>query len=110
MMAARSGVVKGYPDGTFRPGEKVTRAEGLAMIARFGGVKETTFNEEFSDINTRHWAATVIAGAYAEGMLVFLKGQKFDPNRFLTRAEAVEILYRSKPVSTLVDNLLDFDK
>ncbi|MFH1577006.1 MAG: S-layer homology domain-containing protein, partial [Candidatus Margulisiibacteriota bacterium] len=39
-LAAKDGIVKGYPDGTFKPLANITRAEGLAMIARFGKVKE----------------------------------------------------------------------
>ena len=109
-LAAKDAIVKGYPDGTFRPSGKVTRAEGLAMIARFGGVKQTPYTGEFIDVKVAHWAAPIIAGAYKEGMLIFLKAMPFDPGRALTRAEAVEMLYRSKPVTILITDLLDFEK
>lgn len=108
--AAKQGIVKGYPDKTFRPNSRLTRAEGLAMIARFGGVKQQAFTKEFKDVPAKHWAAPIIAGAYKEGMLVYLKGKPFELKRRLTRAEAVEMLYRSKPVSAMVKDLLDFDK
>jgi hypothetical protein len=109
-LAAESEIVLGYPDKSFRPSSNITRAEGLAMIARFGGVKEITYNNEFPDVPATHWAAQIIAGAQQEGMLIFLKGKNFEPNRKLTRAEAVEILFRSKPVAALVKDLLDFEK
>ncbi|MFH1347568.1 MAG: S-layer homology domain-containing protein [Candidatus Margulisiibacteriota bacterium] len=109
-LAAKSGVVKGYPDGTFKPSANLSRAEGLAMIARFGGVKETPFTDEFIDVKAKYWAAPIIAGAYKEGMLIFLKARPFEPSRQLTRAEAVEMLYRSKPVASLITDLLDFEK
>ncbi|MFH1683875.1 MAG: S-layer homology domain-containing protein [Candidatus Margulisiibacteriota bacterium] len=109
-LAAKSGVVKGYPDGSFRPSGKVTRAEGLAMIARFGEVKQVPFTKEFIDVKAKYWAAPIIAGAYKEGMLIFLKAKPFEPSRQLTRAEAVEMLYRSKPVAGLITDLLDFEK
>ncbi len=109
-MAATTEIVKGYPDGTFKPSGNVTRAEGLTMIARFGGVKEIPYAQEFTDVNAKHWAAPIIAGAYKEGMLIFLKGKPFEPSRRLTRAEAVEMLYRSRPVSALIKDLLDFEK
>jgi len=110
-LAAKEGIVKGYPDGTFRPSGNITRAEGLAMIARFGEVKERAYlGTEFRDVAARHWAAPIIAGAYQEGMLVHFKDQPFEPNKKLTRAEAVELLYRSKPVINLINDLKDFDK
>jgi hypothetical protein len=110
-VAAEQGIVKGYPDKTFKPSANITRAEGLAMIARFGKVKELAYRgDEFSDVNARHWAASIIAGAYQEGMLTHFKDQPFEPNKKLTRAEAVEMLYRSRPVSALIGDLLNFDK
>jgi hypothetical protein len=109
-LASENRIVKGYPDGTFKPSANITRAEGLAMIARFGGVKEVTYGKEFTDVTPKHWAASIISGAYKEGMLIFLKGKPFEPNKKLTRAEAVEMLYRSRPVSALITDLLDFEK
>jgi len=110
-LAAQTKVVKGYPDGNFKPNANVTRAEGLTMIARFAGVTEESYAVGFRDIARSHWASSIIAGSLKEGMLQFLKGKPFEPNRKLTRAEAVEILYRSKPIrNVLLKDLLDFEK
>lgn len=109
-LAATDKIVKGYPDGTFKPSNNITRAEGLTMIARFGGVKEYQYANQFVDVTVEHWAATTISGAYTEGMLVYLKDQPFEPNRKLTRAEAVEMLYRSRPIKVMISDLLNFDK
>lgn len=109
-LSAKLGVVKGYPDGTFRPQANITRAEGLAMIARFGEVKEGSYGQEFTDVARNYWAAPIIAGAYKAGMLQHFAGQPFEPNKKLTRAEAVEMLYRSAPVKDdLLKKLLDFE-
>jgi len=109
-LAAKLGIVKGYPDGTFKPSSKVTRAEGLAMIARFGGVKQILYTDIFIDVKRTHWASPIIAGAYQEGMLIYFKDKPFAPSQKLTRAESVEMLYRSKPVTILITDLLDFEK
>lgn len=110
-LAAQTKVVKGYPDGSFKPNANVTRAEGLTMIARFAGVTEETYAVGFRDISRRHWASSIIAGSLKEGLLQFLKGKPFEPNRKLLRAEAVEILYRSRPIrDVLLKDLLDFKK
>jgi hypothetical protein len=109
-LAASQGIVTGYPGGLFKPGANITRAEGLAMIARFGGVTPIQAPPSFSDIKGSHWAAPIIAGAEQAGLLSFLKGKPFEPNKKLTRAEAVEMLYRTKPVASLVSDLLNFEK
>ena len=103
--AANLGIVKGYPDGSFRPNGKITRAEGLAMVARFDGISEETYANQFPDVNDKLWAAKIVAGAYKAGILKYLEGRAFDPNKPLTRAETVEMLYRTK----MVDNLLKKD-
>ncbi|MBZ5496642.1 MAG: S-layer homology domain-containing protein [Acidobacteriia bacterium] len=110
-LASLKGIVKGYPDNTFKPNANITRAEGLAMIARFGGVTELAYaGTEFADVNARHWAAPIIAGAFREGMLIHFKDQPFEPSKKLNRAEAVEMLYRSTPVFNLISDLKDFEK
>jgi len=111
-VAAKDGIVTGYPDKTFKPANNVTRAEGLSMVARFGGVKQIPYTSTvgFSDIQASHWAAPLIAGAKNEGMLAFLNGKPFEPNKKLERAEAVELLYRSQPVKAQIADLLNFDK
>jgi hypothetical protein len=109
-LAAQNGIVTGYPDGSFKPMDNITRAEGLAMIARFGSVPQVKSPPLFTDIKATHWAAPIITGAQQAGMLAFLKDKPFEPNKKLTRAEAVEMLYRSAPVKLLVGDLLSFDK
>jgi hypothetical protein len=107
--AAASGVVKGYPGNLFKPNGKITRAEGLAMIIRFAGVSEEAYEYEFPDVVHSHWAATIIAGGAQEGMLEYLAGKKFEPNRSLTRAEAVEMLRQTKYMKkALAKGLLDW--
>ncbi|KAF0134067.1 MAG: hypothetical protein FD145_921 [Candidatus Saganbacteria bacterium] len=109
-MASSKDIVKGYPDKTFKPAANITRAEGLAMIARFGKVNETIYGNVFSDVNDKHWAAAIIAGAYKEKMLEYFKDKPFEPSKMLTRAEAVEMLFRAKPVNLLILDLKDFNK
>ncbi len=109
-LAFKDGVVKGYPDGTFRPKNNITRAEGVTMISRFSGVSPEAYNNEFIDVAKGFWAANTIAGADKAGMLNYLKGQPFEASRRLNRAESVEILYRSPRVAKMLnDDLLNWD-
>ena len=55
---SEQGVIVGYPDGTFRPDENVTRAEFAAMAIRALGQQHTKVAQpvHFSDINEEYWA------------------------------------------------------
>lgn len=108
--AAAAGIVKGYPGNLFKPNGKITRAEGVAMIVRFAKVKEWAYADEFSDVGYDHWAAEFISAAKKEGMLKYLTGKRFEPNRALTRAETVELLYQTGYVQALLNKgLLDWN-
>ena len=109
--AASAGVVEGYPDQTFKPQGNITRAEGLAMIARFAKITQEAYvYQYFPDVESSYWASTIIAGASKAGLLEFLRGKNFVPKRYMTRAEAVEILYRTPFVEGLLEkDLLNWD-
>ena len=68
--AKENEIVKGYPDGSFKPGNPVTRAELIAVlqnVAKFANIEqgeaaELVTNQQptnFSDING-HWGAETI--------------------------------------------------
>jgi hypothetical protein len=89
-------LVGGYPDGTFLPNKPLTRAEAIKIIAVFDGLKTVKATQKpFPDVDTTHWAAPFISAAKTGGLLQYLRGKDFEPNRELTRAEAAEILYRT---------------
>src|SRR5699024_3760103 len=67
--AMSSGIVVGYEDGTFRPDNKITRAEVVTMVNRFLGRVPTgqAGENSFSDIS-EHWAASqILASCNPEG-------------------------------------------
>jgi len=102
MPAVKMGVVKGYPDGTFKPSANISRAEGLAMVARFSNITLEAGATPYLDVTASHWAAPVVKGSYRAGMLQFLGAKPFEPNRKLTRDEAVEMLFRSPYVQDMI--------
>lgn len=71
LRATANGIVKGYPDKTFRPDGKVTRAEAVAMLNRL--YKKTLTADEieknmfklktFEDVKKSHWAYKEIMSA-----------------------------------------------
>ena len=63
MTLSESGVVSGYPDGTYRPTKKVTTGESLKMILLAAGYPEPERAES-------HWARGYLNFAIDQGFLV----------------------------------------
>ncbi|AKX94984.1 S-layer homology domain-containing protein [Neomoorella thermoacetica] len=95
-----TGVVSGYPDGTFRPDLEVTRAEIAAILVR--ALKLTpTNNQELKfkdDATIPTWAKDAVSIAVKEGLV---KGylqpdgtMTFEADRPVTRAEMAVLVAR----------------
>ena len=84
---ANAELVKGYPDGTFKPSGKVTGYEVLAMILRAVGYDK---NGEFSGAD---WALHVAQTAQQAGVLKNVKG--VDLNAPASRELVAELLFRA---------------
>lgn len=92
--AAENSIVSGYEDGSFRPGNTITREEFAAMICRFMKY-DTSASEVFSDVPPEHWAAPYIAAMKANGIISGYEDGSFGLGRNITRAEAIAIINRA---------------
>jgi len=109
--ALARGVINGYPDGTFRAGEKVTRAEMAAIVDRVispagtggalkepanGNVVESPGRDSigYKDLNqVPEWARQAVLRASAAGILQGYNGC-YRPADGTSRAEAAVVIYR----------------
>ncbi len=83
-----NGIVSGNK-GSFRPEEKITRAEMASMIYR---LSDSRFGaKKFNDIEG-HWAQGYIESVAAEGWLAGYSDGSFRPNEKITRAEAIFLI------------------
>ena len=76
---ATRGLMIGYEDGTFKPDEKLTRAEAAATINRLLGrnVEGVKVNDNpFSDLKTSHWGYENMVEAIATHECVVAKDGK----------------------------------
>lgn len=85
-----AGVITGYPDGTFKPEQSITRAEFAAIASRFDKLDERA-NDKFTDI-TGHWAEKYIASAANKGWIKGYTDGTFKPDQYITRAEAAAFI------------------
>ncbi len=93
--ASNAGIMIGYPDGTFRPEEAVSRAEMTELLAR---MIEKTYAQDtdFSDVGEDHWAKEEIASLARMGILTGYPDGTFRPDNKINRGEAAVILQRMK--------------
>ena len=99
-----AGYMKGYPDGTFRPNGKITRAEFAQMIKAID--KANTGMAPFADAKG-HWAEAAINQAYANGRINGYPDGTFRPNNHITRAEAVKVFNKLYDRSVNLTGLRD---
>ena len=88
------GLIEGYPDGTFRPGNSITRAEFAAMIARTRNVLtagDMPFNDE---ANISDWARDYVYTVYRAGWMQGNNLGNFNPRNNITRAETAATVNR----------------
>ncbi|MGN1152647.1 MAG: S-layer homology domain-containing protein [Candidatus Gastranaerophilaceae bacterium] len=87
-------VVVGYPDGTFKPDENVTRAEFASMAIKALGQEHTTVAQpvKFNDIDTEFWAYNAIQKAIYFDLISNPETEgKFRPYDPVSRAESLAI-------------------
>lgn len=99
--AVEQGFVHGYPDGTFKPENNVTRAEFLKMVMTAFDFPPTPAEVEspFPD-TSGHWAADYVRAGIFHGILTAddYDGQ-FQPDRAITRLEMAVQLVRALGLS-----------
>ncbi len=92
----RKGLIKGYPDGTFKPDRHLTRAEGTVLILRIMGITPSgNYKQDFSDVPTNFWGFKWIEEAYKRNIIKGTGNEKFSPNAEMIRGEFVVMLMRA---------------
>ena len=91
---ARAGYLKGFPDGSFRPDEKLTRAQGITLALIISNqVMEAPALPVLEDVNNQHWAAQSIAIGLAAEMVAPSADKKlFYPDAEFSRADMARSL------------------
>ena len=67
---ANRNIVKGYPDGTFKPQRAITRAEMLKIILLAANVEVLSGQETcFTDVPQEEWYVDIVCSAKAMGIV-----------------------------------------
>ena len=92
------GVISGYEDGTFKPDDKITRAEVSTMIVaainRTADAKGQMGNTKFADMNNeaKKWASGYVNVAVSEDIIAGFEDGTFRPDEQVTYVQVVKML------------------
>jgi len=90
-----AGLADGYPDGTFRPYDSVTRGQFVKMGVNGLGVKPVTpLSATFPDVLPSHIFFRYVEGAVASGLVGGFADGTFRAESVITRQQANSILGR----------------
>ncbi|MGE5704910.1 MAG: Ig-like domain-containing protein [Clostridia bacterium] len=92
--ANEAGLMNGYANGMFNPGGGITRAEMAAIVYKYLGLSGNGMPNNFSDVSADNWATPIIAAVSEAGLMSGYPDGTFQPQKILTRAEAVAIINR----------------
>ncbi len=83
------GAIAGFPDGSFRPNDPVTRAQFAAILAKAFSPTPQKPASDFVDVSRTFWGYQVIQTAYRGGFLSGYPGQAFRPDERIPRVQVL---------------------
>ena len=93
-----AGLITGFTDGTFRPGQAITRQEIAAMIARLPHIDVETAGTPVGIVDfdeTQAWARDYVYTVYSAGLMQGNAQNEFRPRAHITRAETATVFNRN---------------
>lgn len=94
-LAARN-IIGGYPDGTFKPGNSITRGQAAAIIVKLTKLESANVKDpKFKDVTTANGYYKAIAILAEKGVINGYGDGRFGPNDFITRAQMASIIIKA---------------
>lgn len=94
MSLCESGIINGFEDGTFRPGESVTRAQLVKMLACMSGEQFSDKKSSFTDVAENAWYAPYVVWASKNGIVKGVSATEFNPDGAITREQIAAMVFR----------------
>ncbi|MGF7184916.1 hypothetical protein GGQ84_001001 [Desulfitispora alkaliphila] len=103
-----SDLATGYPDGTFRPDNAITRAEFMVLVNKaFGYTYEKPI--EYSDVSESDWFSEAVRRAQGAGYIGGYPDGTMRPNNPISRQEAATIMVKLTGLTSNADDADDAD-
>ncbi|MGE5396713.1 MAG: S-layer homology domain-containing protein [Chitinophagales bacterium] len=95
-------IITGYSDGTYRPGNSITRAEMAVILCKTKNLTVTKPPKSaFKDLNTTYWAYPYIEAVTKAGIFAGYADNTFRPESKVSRVEVATLLMKlsSQPLT-----------
>ena len=102
------GTIGGFPDGSFKPNNGITRAQFAAIAMKALGLPEAGRPAKFGDLSSKHWAYKAVSAVSEAGLVGGYPDGSFRPEDKITRAQAFVIL--SKALNKTNDDVKVLDR
>jgi len=89
-------IVKGFPEGDYKPGNAVDRAGMAVFITRAMGVAPVAWDDTFPDVGETHWAVEYIESAVANDVVQGYPDDNYWPALSVSRAQMAVFVARAK--------------
>jgi V8-like Glu-specific endopeptidase len=101
-----SGVISGYPDGSFKPLNSLNRAELLKILVEGMGYSpdENIYKNCFPDVKA-DWYAKYVCFAKEQGWVSGYPDSTFKPGNFVNKAEALKMLLETFEIQTSIPKI-----
>lgn len=108
-MASRA-IVGGDGDGMFYGQKSITRAEFAAIVVRALGLESlySTAADKFADVSKDAWYYSDVGLACSFGIVTGTTDTVFEPNRNITRQEAMVMIARACAITQLAEGSEDY--
>lgn len=94
-LLSKRGTIGGFPDGSFKPNDYITRAQFAAIASRALNLPPAGRPANFKDVPAKYWAANVISQVSEAGLVTGFPDGGFRPEDKITRAQALVILAKA---------------
>lgn len=91
----KRGTIGGFPDGTFKPNDYITRAQFAAIASRALNLPPAGRAANFRDVPAKYWGANAISQVSDAGLVTGFPDGSFRPEDKITRAQALVILAKA---------------
>jgi len=106
--AAAAGYINGYPDGTMRPDNPISREAATTIIMKINKLTENAdAANKFTDASTLVWSKGAVGAVEFAGIMIGYPDGSFQPKNLIKRGEAVFALDKSV---TFSQNNVIYDK
>ncbi|AFZ20347.1 S-layer homology domain-containing protein [Allocoleopsis franciscana] len=86
---AKEGLISGFKDGSFKPDEKMTRAQYAALLVKAFNPTVKRDTAKFTDVANDYWAKDVIQQAYRGEFVSGFPNNTFRPNENVQKVQVL---------------------